>query len=74
MGSGVHRRIYAVKGELKGREEEMPKVAREGNMASSEGGNEVIFTGTDCPFGRIGSVITRRDILYRNLIVCKKSF
>jgi hypothetical protein len=32
----------------------MPKVGREGNMASSEGGNEVIFTGTDCPFGRIG--------------------
>ncbi len=28
----------------------MPKVAREGNMASSEGGNEVVFTGTDCPF------------------------
>jgi hypothetical protein len=32
----------------------MPKVAREGNMASSEGGNEVVFTGTDCPFSRIG--------------------
>ena len=31
----------------------MPKVAREGNMASSEGGNEVVFTGTDCPFSRI---------------------
>ncbi len=44
----------AVKGELKGRKEEMPKVGREGNMASSEGGNEVIFTGTDCPFGRTG--------------------
>ncbi len=32
----------------------MPKVGREGNMASSEGRNEVIFTGTDCPFSRIG--------------------
>ncbi len=48
---------HAVKGELKGRKEEMPKVGREGNMASSEGGNEVIFTGTDCPFGRIGNII-----------------
>ncbi len=45
---------HAVKGELKGRKEEMPKVWREGNMACSEGGNKVIFTGTDCPFGRIG--------------------
>jgi hypothetical protein len=44
---------HAVKGGLKGRKEEMPQVGREGNMASSEGGNEVIFTGTDCPFGRI---------------------
>jgi hypothetical protein len=65
---------HAVKGELKGRKEEMPKVAREGNMASSEGGNEVIFTGTDCPFSRICPVITRRDIFYRNLTVYKKAF
>jgi hypothetical protein len=65
---------HAVKGELKGRKEEMPKVGREGNMASSEGGNEVIFTGTDCPFGRICPVITRRDIFYRNITVYKKSF
>jgi hypothetical protein len=50
---------HAVKGELKGRKEEMPKVGRKGNMASSEGGNEVI---------------TRRNIFYRIIIVCKKSF
>ena len=30
---------HAVKGELKGRKEEMPKGGREGNMACSEGGN-----------------------------------
>jgi hypothetical protein len=52
----------------------MPKVAREGNMASSEGGNEVVFTGTDCPFSRICPVITRGDIFYRNLTVYKKAF
>ncbi len=46
---------HALKGELKGRKE-IPKVAREGNMASSEGGNEVVFTGTDCPFGSIGYI------------------
>ena len=65
---------HAVQGELKGRKEEMPKVGRKGNMASSEGGNEVIFTGTDCPFGRICPVITRRDIFYRSITVYKKSF
>ena len=65
---------HTVKGELNGRKEEMPKVGREGNMASSEGGNEVIFTGTDRPFGRISPVITRRDIFYRNIIFYKKSF
>jgi hypothetical protein len=65
---------HAVKGELNGRKEEMPKVGREGDMASSEGGNKVIFTGTDCPFSRISPVITRGDIFYRNIFVCKKSF
>ena len=65
---------HTVKGELNGRKEEMPKVGREGNMASSKGGNEVIFTGTDCPLSRIGPVITRRDIFYRNIIFYKKSF
>jgi hypothetical protein len=64
----------SVKGELKGRKEEMPKVGREGNMACSEGGNEVIFTGTYCPFSRISPVIIRGDIFYRNIFVCKNSF
>ena len=58
---------HTVKGELNGRKEEMPKVGREGNMASSEGGNEVIFTGTDRPFGRVGSMIPRGDILDLNI-------
>jgi hypothetical protein len=65
---------HAVKGELKGREEEMPKVWREGNMTCSEGGNEVIFTGMYCPFSRISPVITRGGIFYRNIFVCKNSF
>ena len=44
-------------------EETVPQIQREGDMNSGKGGNNVILSGTDETFSRVGAVVVGGDKL-----------
>jgi hypothetical protein len=46
----------------------VPKIGGERDMARGKGSYKVVFTGTDCPFGRVSAMIPRGDIFHSNIV------
>ncbi len=52
-----------VKGELGLWEQVVPTVRREGDVGGREDGDNMVFSGTNCSFHRVGAMVKGRDVL-----------